>query len=87
VSLNAGTSMNAPDINCPNCGTPMVAGTAYVRGTVLGFLAFGRSYQHLWFQSETSKEKIVESGGDRPAHRCPKCGAVTIYTRRDEGSS
>ena len=70
--------MNAPDIKCPYCGGHMQAGTGYVWGTVLGFLAFGFSHQHFWFRAGDQKEVIIASNGERDGHRCTRCGAVAV---------
>ena len=72
--------MSTPAINCPYCGNRMIAGTAYVRGTFVGFLLAGASYQHLWFKTDAEKNVIIESGKSRPGHHCTHCGAVTIAT-------
>ena len=71
--------MRAPDIECPYCGSPMIPGIARVRGTLLGFLLIGLSYQHLWFESGRDKVTVVPSGDERAAHRCPRCGAVSVF--------
>jgi hypothetical protein len=57
----------------------MAAGTAYVRGTIWGFLLAGLSHQHLWFRSGQNKEIVVASGDKRAGHRCLQCGTVTVY--------
>ncbi len=57
----------------------MEPGTNYVRGTFWGFLLVGFSHQHLWFRTGNHKEVIVASGEERAGHRCPQCGAVTVY--------
>lgn len=66
-------------MKCPYCEGEMAAGTALVRGTLVGFLLFGISEQHLWFQrDDLPKQRIIESGEESPGHQCTKCGAVLI---------
>lgn len=67
-------------MKCPYCGGEMVPGTALVRGTLLGFLAFGFSHQHLWFRQLDGgrNEKIIPSSSQRAGHRCTQCRAVII---------
>lgn len=69
---------------CPYCGELMVEGEAFVRGTILGFLFYGFSRQHLWFRPdhESAKTVIIESGTSRAGHQCPSCGAVSISRHR-----
>jgi len=58
----------------------MHAGVAEVRGTFWGFVFYGWSHQHLWFQpvGGDKRMKIVGSGEASAAHRCEACGAVAI---------
>jgi hypothetical protein len=65
----------------------MVADTAYVRGTIWGFLLVGLSHQHLWFRSRQNKEIVVGSGEERAGDRCLQCGAVTVYPLTSQWSS
>ena len=67
-------------MKCPYCDGEMVEGTASVRGTLLGFLAIGLSYQHLWFRPADGggDEIVIRSAGKRAGHQCTQCGAVTI---------
>lgn len=66
-------------MNCPYCQGEMAPGTASVKGTLIGFLIFGLSEQHLWFQRDDSpKQRIIASNDERPGHQCTKCGAVVI---------
>ena len=67
-------------MKCPYCGGDMASGTAFIRGTLLGFFAIGLSHQHLWFRrdGDAQKEKIVHCGEPRSGHQCVRCGAVAI---------
>jgi hypothetical protein len=65
----------------------MVAGTAYVRGTVWGFLLIGFSHQHLWFRSGKDKNIVLESGEERAGHRCSQCSAITVHPLTRQWSS
>ncbi len=71
-------------MTCPECGRAMTEGNARVKGTPLGFLFFGFSWQHLWFEPldrTQRRRKVIESGKARRAHECPGCGAVLIVGR------
>ena len=67
---------------CPSCGGTMLPGTASVRGTILGFLVAGVSYQHLFFRpaggGRKSDRVVVGSGDSSRAWRCDRCGAVLV---------
>jgi len=66
-------------MQCPSCKMEMEAGRAQVKGTILGFLLVGLSYQHLYFlPSQGAKEKIIPSRGIRPAHYCRQCRGLFI---------
>jgi hypothetical protein len=59
----------------------MVQGAIAVHGTFLGFLAFGWSYQHCWWQPGGdwgSEVKVVHSGARREAFRCNKCRMMIV---------
>lgn len=62
-------------MNCPLCQTPMDAGNLTIRGTGVGFLFFGLSYQHCWFEPLNGPSQVVVSNklGARATH--PSCGA------------
>jgi predicted RNA-binding Zn-ribbon protein involved in translation (DUF1610 family) len=68
------------NVQCPYCGGEVVEGTVSVRGTLLGFLAFGFSHQHLWFRpcDGSGDEVIIRSAGQRAGHQCTQCGALVI---------
>ena len=57
----------------------MVAGSASIRGTFLGFLFFGFSHQHLWFSSKEGKTIAMRSGDTRSAWQCLRCGVTTVF--------
>lgn len=71
-------------MKCPYCDGEMVEGTAAVRGTLLGFLAVGFSYQHLWFRrlDGGGDEIVIRSAHEKPGHQCTQCGAVFIQGDR-----
>jgi hypothetical protein len=67
-------------MKCP-CSGEMQSGKLAVHGTVLGFLAFGLSRQHCWWQpggDYWQGVELVHSGGSREAHRCEKCRIVIL---------
>ena len=66
------------EMKCPVCTTGMTEGRASVEGTILGFIMFGLSSQHLWFKHGKSMKKIIQSSGRKPGFICPKCGTVVI---------
>ena len=76
--------MNAPERKCPVCSTVMTPGTCEVRGTFWGFLMFGLSHQHFWFNDAQSKKIIVASDDICAGYRCSKCGSVLVQPRRDQ---
>jgi len=68
-------------MKCPQCAEEMTRGAIAVHGTFWGFLAFGLSYQHCWWQpggEYTKGEKIVPSGTMRDAFRCGKCRLLIV---------
>lgn len=78
-------------MKCPTCTSEMDQGKACVRGTLLGFLAVGFSYQHCWFESQaTGKKKIIVRSrnglisragaalANPPAYHCQACGTSVI---------
>jgi hypothetical protein len=67
-------------MKCPHCDVDLVPGTAFIKGTFLGFLAIGLSHQHLWFRRDDDlrRQKIIYSGDEKPGHQCIVCGAVVI---------
>ena len=68
-------------MNCPQCSEPLIEGRVMVEGTILGFLLVGLSSQHLWFRRNGGKrEKVISSGGSKPALMCERCG-ITVITQ------
>ncbi len=66
-------------MNCPRCDNKLAEGTATVQGTFIGFLLFGLSHQHLWFNDRGGeKRKIVASNETVTAFRCKGCGLVVL---------
>jgi hypothetical protein len=65
---------------CPKCQTPMDLGRSYVQGTTMGFLFFGMSYKHLYFESRNSGQRFVVVGNSdyRNAYRCSGCGLTVL---------
>ena len=72
-------------MQCPNCGVEMDPGEAQIKGSMLGFLVVGLSYQHLYFKAAegSMREKIISSGGKRLAHYCRQCQGLFIEPGRD----
>ena len=57
----------------------MEEGSATVQGTVIGFLLFGLSHQHLWFRNQDGKKrKIVASNEVVSAFQCCDCGLIVL---------
>ena len=52
-------------MKCPYCEGEMAEGTAFIKGTLWGFLVIGLSIQHLWFRraDDRGPEKIIHSNG------------------------
>lgn len=73
------------ELICPSCGGAMVQGVVKVKGTVPGFIFFGWSWQHLWWsdnaESRASRVRLIGTGGQRPAYRCPACRLVAFKPR------
>jgi len=79
----------------------MTQGQLRIRGTALGFLAVGWSYQHLWWTSlednaqtappkrrRRRDQRLISSGDLCPAHRCRACGMIAFQpTEVDDGWS
>ena len=72
-------------MNCPNCRVEMIAGDARIKGTLVGFLVIGLSYQHLFFKSRKKsvdekpvRKKVLRSGRSTTAHHCEKCGLTAL---------
>lgn len=67
---------------CPRCDWRMAPGRLRVRGTFLGFLFYGISWQHLWWtdanDSRESRLKLIGSGGQRHGLRCASCGMIAF---------
>ncbi|GMU22990.1 MAG: hypothetical protein AMXMBFR13_30740 [Phycisphaerae bacterium] len=75
-------------MKCPRCDEAMERGSAFIEGTLLGFLLIGFSHQHLWFQGEDetrwSRHRIMPSGGTCTAFRFAACKAVLVTQGRPE---
>lgn len=58
----------------------MEAGTVVVRGTVWGWIVFGFSYKHCWFQPDdgTNSEMVIPNHASRRAMCCRSCQTVVI---------
>jgi len=69
-------------MDCPVCGTAMVAGAFAIQGSVSRLLAAGLSWDSLWFRrdgaSRKDRELVLDIGGDRSGWRCPECGASLL---------
>ena len=75
--FNVGLKANR--LNCPQCNNDMEEGSATVQGTVIGFLLFGLSHQHLWFRNQDGeKRKIVASNEVVSAFQCCDCGLIVL---------
>ena len=48
-------------MECPICKFEMESGHASVHGTLIGVLLFGMSREHLWFQGDQSKHRLLKS--------------------------
>ena len=70
-------------MNCPECNAEMEHGRVYLQGTVGGFLFFGMSYKHCFFDSlekdsKIQHIKIVDNSEDEISFHCSKCGVTVI---------
>jgi len=66
--------------SCPLCGGETERGSVSVHGTILGFLFYGLSLQHCWFEGPVGKQEIVlGSRTRRPGFRCRACGFVGMF--------
>ena len=67
----------------------MVPGLLQVRGTALGFLFIGLSWQHLWWSDlgdmPSSRHKVIGSGGRRYADGCNACGMIAFSPSLPQG--
>jgi len=64
---------------CPYCGSEMTVGKAKIQGTLSGFLLFGFSYQHLFFEgAEGDKNRMMKSQSQKEAYLCKSCEGLFI---------
>jgi hypothetical protein len=64
---------------CPRCHHDLAPGAFHVGTTGWGFLFFGFSYKHLWFERVEGGRRMVLRNGDRRAGwHCPACGCIII---------
>lgn len=58
----------------------MMPGEAYIGATVLGFLAVGFSYKHLWFQDKRGvpRQRILDNSSTASAYRCGECQTTLL---------
>jgi hypothetical protein len=71
------------NFKCPICNNLMTAGKASIHGTICGFIVFGFSHQHLWFEPSDGgfKEKMVlDSNGSTISAYCEKCKLLLSKT-------
>lgn len=65
-------------MNCPLCNAKMANGYASLHGTLRGFLLFGLSREHLWFQNGEKEELVLKSKAGSDAFRCNECGTLVL---------
>ena len=64
-------------MKCGKCGETMIPGRLVISGTLGGFLFFGLSYKHLYFEdAEWGRTKVLDNSGIRQAYRCGACGSL-----------
>lgn len=69
------------DMNCPNCGEPMMRGEATLDRTAHNFLAFGFGSSNLYFRYETGgKDVMLTPWRASGAFRCPECSLMVLDT-------
>ena len=69
------------DMNCPNCDSAMKPGTVEVHGTLRSLLAFGLSWQALWWHEDAEKPKtLMEPRQPMKAFRCESCQTLVVPT-------
>ena len=75
------------ELNCPYCNSLLTKGNLNIHGTLLGFALVGRSYQNLYFQTESKPEQfILGSNKSMPALQCESCGVMIINKTLEIGS-
>ena len=82
-------------MDCPNCGSRMLAGTFKVDNTFWRFLLTGWSWQGLFFRpgqpaDGQSKSEVLGPGYERQGWRCEECGTSVLgqlirTQRREDG--
>ncbi len=67
---------------CPLCKLEMEPGEVFLRSTFAGFLFFGWSYKHCYFEPSNSNAaiKALDNSERKPAHHCGKCGMIAFRT-------
>ena len=65
-------------MECPICKFEMERGHASVHGTLIGVLLFGMSREHLWFQGDQSKHRLLKSKNGLAASHCSECGTLVM---------
>jgi hypothetical protein len=67
-------------LKCALCGGDLETGSVEIKGTPLGFLMVGLSWQHLWFSADLfdTKIKVLKSAEQRRAYQCTSCCAVVV---------
>jgi hypothetical protein len=72
-------------VKCPYCEGDMVAGQAYIKGTLKDFVVAGWSSHQLWFRRDgcPDEQQFLSSWseGEREGHQCVVCGAVLVKNR------
>jgi hypothetical protein len=64
---------------CPYCGSQMNVGKAKIQGTFWGFLLFGLSYQHLYYETPDGTENLImKSRAQKEAYLCNNCEGLFI---------
>ena len=71
------------EIICPYCATTMVQGQWEVRGSLLGLMLIGLSYQSLRFTPGHGgrSEVVMKPHAVRPGFKCPECKAIVMQGR------
>jgi hypothetical protein len=67
-------------MECPNCSALMEVGSFHIGSTILGFLAIGFSFKHLFFTNKKGeKSEALNNHASKPGFKCVKCNLLDSY--------
>jgi hypothetical protein len=68
-------------LNCPKCNSVMKDGFFELSGTILGFLFFGLSFKHLYFNHNNEQTKLIDNNDKIKGYYCNRCN-LSIYSHK-----